>query len=83
MNLRDQSFERDRHRIATNAILARSRSILATITEFHISSVAIGRLEAVISSGALVGELRKAQEFMEQAHRLQADIDKLLNQGIK
>ena len=84
MNLRDQSFERDRQRIATQAILARCRSILDTLDDFHISSVAIGRYEAVIESGALVGELEKAQRYMEQAHRLQADIDKLTtNEGTK
>ena len=83
MNLRDQSFAADRQRIATQAILARCRAILATLTEFHIASVAIGRYEAVIDSGALVGELEKAQRFMETAHRLQADIDKLSNEGTK
>lgn len=83
MNLRDQSFAQDRQRIATQAILARCRSILATLTEFHISSVAIGHFEAVIDSGALVGELEKAQRYMEQAARLQADIDKLITEGLK
>ena len=83
MNLRDHSFAVDRQRIATQAILGRCRAILDTLTEFHISSVAIGRYEAVIDSGALVGELQKAQKFMEQAHRLQADIDKLTNEGTK
>ena len=83
MNSRDQSFAQDRQRIATQAILARCRSILDTLTEFHISSVAIGRYEAVIDSGALVGEMEKAQRYMEQAHRLQADIDRLNTEGTK
>ena len=83
MNLRDQSFERDRQRIATQAILARCRSILDTLTEFHIASVAIGRYEAVIESGALVGELEKAQKYMEQGARLQSDIDRLTAEGLK
>ena len=83
MNLRDKSFAADRQRIATQAILARCRAILDTLTEFHISSVAIGRYESVIDSGALVGELEKAQKFMEAAARLQADIDKLNTEGTK
>ena len=83
MNLRDQAFAQDRQRIATHAILARCRSILGTLTEFHISSVAIGRFEAVIDSGALVDEMEKAQLYMEQSARLQADIDKLTNEEIE
>ena len=79
MNLRDQAFAADRHRIASDDILARSRSVLARIAEFHIASVAIGRYEAVIDSGAISGELAKAQAYMEEAHRLQADIDRLTN----
>jgi hypothetical protein len=83
MNLRDTSFALDRQRIATNALLARSRSILATIGELHIVSVQIGRFEAVGDSGAISGEIRKAREIMELADRLQADIDRLINEGTK
>jgi hypothetical protein len=83
MNLRDQSFALDRQRIATNALLARSRSILATIGELHMVSVQIGRFEAVGDSGAISGEIRKAREIMEVADLLQADIDKLINEGTK
>jgi hypothetical protein len=83
MNLRDQSFTLDRKRIAMYGLLERSRAILATIGELHIVSVQIGRFEAVGDSGAISGEIRKAREIMERADRLQADIDRLANEGTK
>ena len=83
MNLRDQAFAADRQRIATQAILARCRSILATFGELHIVSVQIGRYETVGDSGAISGEIRRAREILELADRLQADIDRLTNEGTK